>query len=310
MSFVTSPEIPGENPCGAAQQKLVDAHFQSHVAQWRDVYDEALVDGAIYRKRLEIVLRWIDELAIPAREKVLEIGCGSGRCTAALAQRGYFVQAIDSVAGMLNSTRQLAVQAGVSSSVSTSLGDAHNLPFQDSSFGLVLAIGVIPYLHSPEKALREMARVLRPGGFILVTGGNRWRLNYVLDPWICPPLQRAKRIIGAIRRPFRKPRPDPPWPPLRLDSLRELERWLSSVGLAKVKAKTVGFPPVTFHCRPIFGERNSIRLNCWLQWLADHNVPGIRSSGMDYVSLARKSEDRGTEDRGTEERGRRRASGP
>src|SRR6266516_4638009 len=104
MSLERSPEIPGEIPWGATQQKLVDAHFQAHVGQWRDVYEEALVEGAIYRKRLEIVLQWIDELGIPAGEKVLEIGCGSGRCTVALAQRGYFVQAIESVAGMLEST--------------------------------------------------------------------------------------------------------------------------------------------------------------------------------------------------------------
>jgi len=75
---------------------------------------------------------------------------------------------------------------------------------------------------------------------------------------------------------------------LRLGSLRELEGWLSSVGLVKVKAKTLGFQPLMFHYRPVFGERTSIRLNRWLQWLADHNVPGIRSSGMDYIVLARK----------------------
>jgi hypothetical protein len=75
---------------------------------------------------------------------------------------------------------------------------------------------------------------------------------------------------------------------LRLGSLRELESWLSSVGLAKVKAKTLGFQPLMFHYRPVFGERTSIRLNRWLQWLADHNVLGIRSSGIDYIVLARK----------------------
>jgi ubiquinone/menaquinone biosynthesis C-methylase UbiE len=295
MSFVSSKEVPGEIPCGAVQQKLVDTHFQEHVGQWRDVYDEALVDGAIYQKRQEIVLGWIDELAMPAGEKVLEIGCGGGRCAVALAQRGHLVHAIDSVPGMLDSTQQLAVQAGVRSSVSIGLGDAHNLAFRDGSFGLVLSIGVIPYLHSPQKALGEMARVLRPGGFLLITAGNRWRLNHLLDPWLSPPLQPAKKAVGVIRRRFRKPWPESPGPPLRLDSLRELELWLSAVGLAKIKAGTVGFPPLTFHYRPIFGEGasiTSIRLNNWLQRLADRNVPGIRSSGMDHIALARKPEER------------------
>ena len=271
----------------AEHQKLVDADFQSHAARWREIYEEVSVEGAIYRERLAVVLRWVDELAMPLGEQILEIGCGAGVTVVPLAQRGYLVEAVDSVEGMLNSTRQSAAGAGVDSSVFTSLGDAHSLAFPESAFGLVLAIGLIPYLHSPMKALGEMARVLKPGGFLLVTAGNRWRLNHALDPWLCPALQPAKRAVRAILRRSRMPRSGPP---LRLGSLRELEGWLSSVGLTKVKAKTVGFSPLTFHRRPVFGERTSIRLNRWLQWLADHNVPIIRSSGMDYIVLARKKD--------------------
>jgi 2-polyprenyl-3-methyl-5-hydroxy-6-metoxy-1,4-benzoquinol methylase len=272
----------------AEHQTLIDTHFHSRVAQWRDVYEQKGLEGTIYRKRLDIVLGWIDELAIPTGEKVLEIGCGAGRCTVALAQRGCLIHAMDSVEGMLNSTQEHAIEAGVSSSVATSLGDAHHLAFRDGSFGLVLAIGVIPYLHFPQKALKEMARVLRPGGFLLVTAGNRWRLNDVLDPWSCPLLQPAKKIISGIVRRVRKARPDDAGPPLRLDSLRELERWLSSVGLVKIKATTAGFPPIKFRGRPILGEQSSIRLNNRLQELADRDMPWIRSSGMDYIVLVRK----------------------
>jgi len=283
-----SSAIPSGISHSAEHQTLVDTHFHSRVTQWRDVYEQEGLEGAIYRKRLEIVLSWIDELAVPTGEKVLEIGCGAGRCTVALAQRGYLINAMDPVEGMLNSTQEHAIEAGVNSFVATSLGDAHNLAFRNGSFGLVLAIGVLPYLHFPQKALREMARVLKPGGFLLVTAGNRWRLNDVLDPWSCPSLQPAKRVIGAISQCFRKVRLDDAHPPLRLDSLRELKRWLSTLGLLKIKATTVGFPSIKFRGRPIFAEQSSIRLNNRLQKLADRDVPWIRSSGMDYIVLARK----------------------
>jgi len=139
-------------------------------------------------------------------------------------------------------------------------------------------------------SLAEMARVLKPGGFLLVTAGNRSGFNQVLDPWLCPALQPAKKLARAIlRRPRRAPL-DLTEPPKRLGSLRELEGWLSSAGLAKVKAKTVGFPPVTFRCAPVFRERVSTWLNSSLQWLADHGVPGVRWSGMDYLVLAQKQE--------------------
>ena len=273
---------------GNRQQDLVDAHFHSRADQWKNVYKEANTEGAIYRKRLATILEWVDELGLPAGEPVLEIGCGAGANAIALAKRGYLVQAIDSVREMLNFTQQSAMDAGVSSSVSTSLGDAHNLAFPESSFGLVLAIGVIPYLHSPTKALGEMARVLKPAGYLLLTQGNRRRLNNLIDPWIWPAVQPAKRAIGEVLRPFRKTRPQPDWAPLRLGSLRELERWLLSVGLSKVKEKTVGFPALSFRSRRLFREQTAMTLNHRLQWLADHNVPGIRSTGMDYVVLARK----------------------
>lgn len=280
-------EVSADMSPRVAQQKLVNQHFRSHVARWSEIYKAASVEGAIYRERLMVVLRWADELAMPPGEHILEVGCGAGMSAVALAQRGYLVAAVDGVAEMLNSTREYAAGAGASSSVFTSLGDAHSLAFPKSAFGLVLAIGLIPYLHSPKKALGEMARVLKPGGFLLVTVGNRWRLNHALDPWLCPALQPAKRVLRTILR--RSPRPDP-GPRLQLGSLRELERWLSSVGLAKVKAKTVGFEPLLFHYRPVFGERTSIRLNRWLQWLVEHNVPGIRSSGMDHIVLARRED--------------------
>jgi len=73
----------------------------------------------------------------------------------ALAQGGYRVGAVDSVADMLNSTRAHTAGAGVSSSVLTSLGDAHSLAFRESAFGLIVAIGLIPSLHSPTRALGE-----------------------------------------------------------------------------------------------------------------------------------------------------------
>ncbi len=76
-----SPAVSPDISHGSEHQTLVDTHFDLNVAGWRDVYDQINVHGAIYRKRLEIVLEWIDDLAIPGGEKVLEIGCGSGRCT-------------------------------------------------------------------------------------------------------------------------------------------------------------------------------------------------------------------------------------
>jgi ubiquinone/menaquinone biosynthesis C-methylase UbiE len=282
-----TPETCVGSAVGAERQRLVDAHFQAHAAEWRDIYTEASSEGAIYRERSATVLKWADELLIPRADRILDIGCGAGLITVALARRGHLVEAVDSIAEMLKATRRYAHDAGMGSSILTSLGDAHRLAFADNAFGLVLAIGVLPWLHSPQQALAEMARVLKPGGFLLLTVGNRSRLTHILDPWVWPALQPVKKVVRALLARFRT-RSEAARPSLRLDSLPEAARWLSSVGLVKVKVKTVGFPPLTFCNRPMFDGRASIAWNLWLQRLADHNVPGIRSMGMDYLVLARK----------------------
>jgi ubiquinone/menaquinone biosynthesis C-methylase UbiE len=281
-------EIAVTRDASAAQQTLIDTHFQAHSAAWRDVYEQKNVEGEIYRRRLQIVLEWIDNLSIPIGEKALEVGCGSGRATVALAQRGYVVDAIDSTPNMLAITRQYAAGAGVARLISANVGNACLLDFADHSFGIVLAVGVMPYLTSPRKALAEMARVLKPGGFLLLTAGNRWRLNHILDPWLCPPLQPARRFFARILRPFRKLRPEPFRPSLRFESGTEFDASLAAAGFVTLKRTTVGFQPLTFRQRLILREETSIRLNRALQSLADRNVPGIRSMGMDHVFLARK----------------------
>jgi ubiquinone/menaquinone biosynthesis C-methylase UbiE len=271
-----------------AQQSVVNRHFQTESAAWRDVYEEESVQGDIYRKRLNIVLSWIDGLGESAGAKVLEVGCGGGRAAIALAQRGYHVDAIDSASNMLAITRACASQAGVLEIVSTKVGNVYQLEFADNSFPLILAMGVMPYLGAPKKALAEMARVLSPGGSLVVTAGNQWRLHHILDPWLCPPLQPARRMAARAFRTFRPPRRERFHPTLQLERSKAFERALFAAGFAIVKKTTVGFQPLTFRQRPILSEQTSIKLNQLLQSLADRGVPGIRSMGMDHIFLARK----------------------
>jgi SAM-dependent methyltransferase len=49
------------------------------------------------------------------------------------------------------------------------IGDAHDLPFEDGSFECILCTEVLEHLHTPEKAINEMRRVLKPGGTLILT---------------------------------------------------------------------------------------------------------------------------------------------
>lgn len=106
---------------------------------------------------------------------ILEVGCGSAPCSRWLAARGARVVAFDLSAGMLRHAREAAGRTGVP--VPLIQADVCELPFADACFGDAFsAFGAIPFVADSAGAMREVARVLRPGGrFVFsVTHPMRW----------------------------------------------------------------------------------------------------------------------------------------
>ena len=89
----------------AQAQKTITNSFESSASYWQGVYDENSFLGSVYRERQAAALAWIDEFGLPAGSRVLEIGCGAGFLTVAVAARGYRVESIDSSEAMVAATR-------------------------------------------------------------------------------------------------------------------------------------------------------------------------------------------------------------
>lgn len=268
-------------------QRLVDDHFQRVSSYWKDVYGESSLFGTIYQQRRALALEWIDLLELPRESRALEIGSGAGLLSVDLVGRGFKVDAIDSSDAMVELTNRQAEGAGISNRFSASLGDAHSLDYPSQAFQLVVALGVLPFLHSPGLAIAEMARVLTPGGYALFTSDNKYRLNHLLEPLLSPPLGPARRaakfILEAVPGlPARTGKPSA----YRLTSGRDLRRWLAQAGLVEVRFRTLGFGPFSMLRRPLLGEDAGIRVHQRLQALADRDVPLLRSSGSQQIVLA------------------------
>jgi SAM-dependent methyltransferase len=265
----------------ASIQKNVNTHFDSTVAYWDEVYSEEGVQGRIYRNRQGAVLSYVDAAALPAGAHVLEIGCGAGRLTMQLAERGLQVDAIDASPGMVEVTAERARRAGFAESVHVAVADVHTLPFPDGAFDLVVAVGVLPWLHTPASAVLEMARVLAQGGQLVVTADNGARLSSFIDP-------REILARTPLSRLYRKLRKRPGVARSRMDFPARIDRLLSGGGMRTIERRTVGFGPMSFLGRPIFGEPRSMRIDERLQRLADRGVPVLRWTGWHYVVRARK----------------------
>jgi len=272
---------------GDAQiQDLVEDVFDSSWSYWRDVYGDDGFATAVYRERHAGALAWIDALRLPPGSPVLGIGCGAGFLTVALAARGLRVESIDSSAAMVASARERLAEAGFAGTATARVEDVHALSAPDASYAAVVALGVVPWLHSPGLALRGIARVLRPGGALILTVDNRARLNFILDPRYNPVLvYPVKRVLKALlQRVGQRPLgnlPDVHYP-------AELDRLVRAAGLEKQKSRTVGFGPFSFLGLRLFREARNVWLHQRLQELADRGVPLLRLTGMNYCVLALK----------------------
>jgi SAM-dependent methyltransferase len=271
------------------QQQEVNIYFQSQSSYWKEIYTSKGVYAEIHRNRYVRVLDWVDSLVLAPGSKVLEIGCGAGYMAIALAQRGFQVHAIDPADAMVEQAFQHAVEAGVGNRLSVDSGDINSLAFEDDSFDLILAIGVIPWIERAEPAMQEMARVTRPSGHVLLTADNRARLTSYLDPWQLPALRPLKRYAKVLleRTKLRSRSPDDI--DVALHKCHYIDEALAHFKLFKVRSITLGFGPFSLFRRSILPEKLGIALHYRLQSLADRNVPVFRSSGAQYIVLARKS---------------------
>ncbi len=109
---------------------------------------------------------------------LLDVGCGPGTITIDLAGRVGSAVGVDASSDVVAAATESALSAVGDASVSFRTADVYDLPFADGHFDVVHAHQVLQHLTDPVAALREMARVARPGGLIAVResdyGGFTW----------------------------------------------------------------------------------------------------------------------------------------
>ncbi len=272
---------PGTESEHRGVQRNVNGYFDSEAVYWDAVYRGEDLQGLIYRRRQAAVLDSVDAADLRPGAAVLEIGCGAGHLTIELAKRGLRVEAVDASRAMADATGERVRKAGLAEEVSVGVADVHAMPYESGRYDLVVAVGVIPWLHSPGGAVQEMARVLRPGGWLVLTADNRLRLTSFTDPRAILALTPLRRVYHALRKRDGVAMS-------RLDSPRGVNRLLREGGLRPVGRRTVGFGPVSLFGRSIFSDARGVRIDRRLQALADRGAPGLRWTGWHYVVCAVK----------------------
>lgn len=259
----------------------VQAFFEADAGNWDAIYEGRDVFSVIHQLRRDICLGWAAELESGA---ALEVGCGTGLTSISLARLGNTVTGTDSASAMLERAEANSARAGTAGQTAFRWADVHRLPFADASFDLVVALGVVPWLENASAALREMARVLVPGGALIVNCDNRHRLPVLIDPRYTPLLAGARRRLR--RRPLTSSTSE------AADTVRhapaEFDTLLAGCGLAVERRRSFGFGPFTLLGSPVLPGQAGVVVHGFLQRLADAGVPPLRATGAQYIVLARR----------------------
>jgi SAM-dependent methyltransferase len=156
--------------------------------------------------------------------RILDVGCGPGTITAGLA--GYVpdgrVTGIDSARAVVEQARE---QAAGHANVEFTTGDVYALDYPDDTFCVTHAHQVLQHLSDPVRALREMRRVTKPGGFVAVRDADYGAMVWyprlpVLDEWR-DLYEKVARANGG----------EP-------DAARRLHVWAREAGLTDVTVST------------------------------------------------------------------------
>ncbi|MCX7165531.1 MAG: methyltransferase domain-containing protein [Rhodocyclales bacterium] len=151
--------------------------------------------------------------------QVLELGCGTGAMTRFLAHRDDFsgkAFGVDQSASFIDAARRFAETENIGERVDFRVGDAHSLDFPAETFDAVFAHTLISHVTDPTTVLREMVRVVRPGGIVAIFDGDYASMTYAF-----PDHEFGHRMDAAlVTASFNNPR-----------IMRDLPRLMPELGL-------------------------------------------------------------------------------
>jgi ubiquinone/menaquinone biosynthesis C-methylase UbiE len=189
---MTRRAISEHDPSGAATTALQSTEGLSEsYARWRSSRLGQITDALERRLLFEL-------FGSVVGMTLLDVGCGDGALASELARRGAIVTGLDADPAMIAAARWRAeVEATRLRLVE---GQAERLPFDDATFDRVLAVAVLCFVRDAERAVAEMARVLKPGGRVVIGELGRWSLwaaHRRIRGWFGHPTWRAARFCTA-----------------------------------------------------------------------------------------------------------------
>ena len=156
--------------------------YERCAAEWWEADSPAFRSlHAIHEFRAPLLFGWLGDEA--SRGRVLDVGCGGGYFVEDFARRGARVLGVDLSGESLGASRRHAESLGSPPS-DYARGDALALPVRDACADGILVCDLLEHTIYWKRAVREAARVVKPGGWVFATTLNRTFLARVVAIWI------------------------------------------------------------------------------------------------------------------------------
>ncbi|OIO80974.1 hypothetical protein AUJ84_02035 [Candidatus Pacearchaeota archaeon CG1_02_32_132] len=118
-----------------------------------------------------MILNWFSKL--PKGSKILEAGCGAGNYVVSLAKLGHKPIGLEIDGERVKIAKKYMEEYGLSKNIIFE-GNLTKIPFKDEEFDAIFCHGVIEHIPDSEAAVREMTRVLKKGGYAMISVPNRY----------------------------------------------------------------------------------------------------------------------------------------
>ena len=118
------------------------------------------------------------------QQMILEVGCGGGLICENLARRQATVVGIDPYPGALQAARDHTLRNNVGNRTYFNQGQAEALPYADGSFSVIVCLDVLEHVQDLHATIKEIARVLAPGGVFIFDTINRTLFSRIALIWI------------------------------------------------------------------------------------------------------------------------------
>jgi ubiquinone/menaquinone biosynthesis C-methylase UbiE len=130
---------------------------------------------------IEMMQQYLDAMEIDSAGTVIDLGCGTGVAARTIAHRPCFrgrITGIDRSAYLTAFATRFAHEEGVAAKVEFRAGDSHSLSIADASFDAAVAHTLISHVEDPLAVVKEIARIVKPGGRIAIFDGDYATLTF------------------------------------------------------------------------------------------------------------------------------------